>query len=288
MKPDQFPGLVQRFFADYLAAQRNLSVETRTGYRTTFRLLLRFLSQHQRCHIDQLTLGAFTPEAILAFLDHLERSRGNSIQTRNVRLAAIRTFVRFVLGQSAALDFLASGQRILAIPQKRCAKRVLGFMTREEIDAIFAATAQNTWSGRRDLLLFMLLYNTGARISEALKLRPIDLRERSVQLHGKGRKQREIPVREIQYRREVLVAVSGVLARRWIARRGRTGEVGCEGAVAVGFAAWWGSPELRASIPAMLCYATSRVGRGRGLLGLTPPQPQLRSFPELPALAAFG
>ena len=194
MKPADFPGLVQRFFADYLAAQRNLSVETQTGYRTTFRLLVRFLAQHQRCQIDQLALGAFTPEAILAFLDHLERSRGNSIQTRNVRLAAIRTFVRFVLGQSAALDFLASGQRILAIPQKRCAKRMLGFMSREEIDAIFAATDKGTWSGRRDLLLFTLLYNTGARISEALKLRPMDLRERSVQLHGKGRKEREVPV----------------------------------------------------------------------------------------------
>jgi hypothetical protein len=80
-------------------------------------------------------------------------------------------------------------------------------------------------------------------------------------------------LRGIQYRREVLVAVSGVLARRWIARRGRTGVAGCEGAVAVGVAAWLVSPELRASIPAMLRYATSRVGRGRGLLGLIPPQP---------------
>lgn len=194
MKLDDFFPLVQRFFAEYLAAQRNLSVETRTGYRTTFRLLLRFLSEHRRCQIDHLTLAAFTPEAILAFLDHLEQSRGNCVRTRNVRLAAIRTFVRFVLGQSAVLDFLASGQRILAIPQKRCAKRLLGFMTREEIDAILAATDQSTWSGRRDLLLFLLLYNTGARISEALQLRPIDLRDRSVQLHGKGRKAREIPV----------------------------------------------------------------------------------------------
>ncbi len=80
-------------------------------------------------------------------------------------------------------------------------------------------------------------------------------------------------LRGVQSNLDVLVAAFGVLARRWIARRGRTGEVGCEGAVAVGVAAWWGSPELRASAPTMLCYATSRVGRGRGLLGLTPPQP---------------
>jgi integrase len=194
VKPDPFPGLVQRFFADHLAAQRNLTVDTRTGYRTTFRLLLRFLSQHHRCPIDQLTLAAFTPEAILAFLNDLERSRGNCARTRNVRLAAIRTFVRFVLGQSAVLDFLSSGQRILAIPQKKFTKQLLGFMSPEEIDAILAATDQGTWSGRRDLLLFLLLYNAGARISEALQLCPKDLRDRSVQLHGKGRKNREIPI----------------------------------------------------------------------------------------------
>jgi site-specific recombinase XerD len=194
MKPDDFPGLVQRFFADYLAAQRNLTVETRTSYRTAFRLLLRFLSQYHGYPIDRLTLAAFTPEAILAFLAHLESSRGNLARTRNLRLAAIRAFVRFVLGQSTVLDFLASGQRILAIPQKKFAKRLPGFMSRDEIEAIFAATTQSTWSGRRDLLLFLLLYNTGARISEALKLCPKDLQDRSVQLHGKGRKNRVVPV----------------------------------------------------------------------------------------------
>jgi len=194
MKPNEFSALVQRFFSEYLTAQRNLSRETTTGYRTTFRLLLRFLSQHHRCPIDQLTLAAFAPEAILTFLDHLERSRRNCPRTRNVRLAAIRTFVRFVLGQSAALDFLAPGQRILAIPQKKATKRLLGFLTRQEIDAVLAAIDQTTWSGRRDLLLFTLLYNTGARISEALHLRPTDLHDRSVHLQGKGRKEREIPI----------------------------------------------------------------------------------------------
>jgi site-specific recombinase XerD len=118
MRPDDFPQLVQRFFAEYLAAQRNLSPHTRISYRNTFRLLLRYLAERHHRPIDQLTLGFLTPETVLAFLDHLERARGNTARTRNVRLAAIRTFVRFVLGQSAVLDFLASGQRILAIPSK--------------------------------------------------------------------------------------------------------------------------------------------------------------------------
>ena len=194
MKLDAFPGLTQHFFTGYLAAQRNLSAYTRISYRNTFRLLLRFLARHNRCGIDQLTLAGFTPESILAFLDYLEKSRGNTIRTRNVRLAAIRTFVRFVLGQSAALDFLANGQRILAIPQKNSPKPLLGFMTREEVAAVLAATDQTRWSGQRDLLLFMLLYNTGARISEALQLRGKDIHDRIVHLHGKGRKDRDVPL----------------------------------------------------------------------------------------------
>ena len=190
---DDFAGLVQRFFAEYLAAQRNLSPHTRLSYRNTFRLLLHFLAEQQRRSVDQLTLGALTPESILAFLDHLERTRRNSPRTRNVRLAAIRTFVRYVLG-TAALEFLGPGQRILAIPFKKSSRAALGFMTRDEINAVLAATDQTTWSGRRDLILFTLLYNTGARISEALQLRARDIHDDIVLLHGKGRKEREVPL----------------------------------------------------------------------------------------------
>ena len=192
-RTDDFAGLVQRFFAEYLAAQRNLSPHTRLSYRNTFRLLLHFLAEHHRRSIDQLTLAALTPEAILSFLDHLERTRRNSPRTRNVRLAAIRTFVRYVLG-TAALDFLGPGQRILAIPQKKSSRTPLGFMTREEIKAVLAAVDQSSWAGRRDLLLFTLLYNTGARISEALQVRARDVHDGVVHLHGKGRKDREVPL----------------------------------------------------------------------------------------------
>jgi integrase/recombinase XerD len=194
MKQNAFPELVQRFFTSYLAVQRNLSAHTQIGYRNTFRLLLQFLGKQHRRPVDQLSLGALTPEAILAFLDHLERSRGNSIRTRNLRLAAIRTFVRFVLGQSMVLDFLATGQRILAIPQKKSTQPLLGYMNRDEVAAVFAAIDRGTRSGQRDLLLFLLLYNTGARISEALQMRAKDFRDRSVHLHGKGRKDRQVPI----------------------------------------------------------------------------------------------
>jgi len=194
MPTEDLPELIQRFFTEYLTAQRNLSAHTRDGYRDTFRLLLPFLSRHYRCPVDQLTLAVLSPETVLAFLDHLETVRGNKARTRNLRLAAIRTFVRFILSRAVALDFIGVGHRLLGIPQKKSVKPMLGFMTREEIDAVLAATDQATRSGQRDHLLFTLLYNTGARISEALQLRPQDVRQRVVYLHGKGRKERSVPV----------------------------------------------------------------------------------------------
>lgn len=193
MKRNGFPDLLQRFFTEHLAAQRNLSGHTITAYRDTFRLLLTFWSTQRREPVDRLALEVLSPEVILGFLDHLERTRGNGVRTRNVRLAAIRAFARFAVGHTAP-DLFPHGHRILAIPLKRTPKPLMGFMTRDEVDAILAATNLSTWSGRRDHLLFSFLYNTGARISEALHLRPADLKDRVVRLHGKGRKERQVPL----------------------------------------------------------------------------------------------
>jgi len=194
MPPDQLPDLVQRFFTDYLVSQRNLSAHTRNGYRDTFRLFLSFLAHRLHRSPDRLTLDALSPATVLAFLQDLETTRGNCPRTRNVRLAAIRTFVRFVLGQRHGVNFIGSAHRILAIPQKKSVQPVLGFMTREEIDAVLEATDPATQSGRRDRLLFTVLYSTGARISEALQLRPQDLRDHAVHLRGKGRRDRTVPL----------------------------------------------------------------------------------------------
>jgi len=192
MNADPFPSLVQRFFAEHLRAQRNLSPHTVRGYRDSFRLLLRFLADYHRRPIDEITLGSFTPEAVLAFLDHLESARGNCVQTRNVRLASVRAFARFAAAQ-ATPELLAPAQRILSIPSKKAQRRQLGFMSRDEVAALIRATGKS-WSGQRDQLLFTLLYNTGARVSEALAIRPGDLHDRSVTLHGKGRKERSVPL----------------------------------------------------------------------------------------------
>lgn len=194
MNAVDFATLIERFFADHLQAQRDLSPHTIAAYRDTFKLLLTFLSSRDRSRIDQLTLDSFRPEAVLAFLEDLEGSRANTPRTRNVRLAAIRTFVRFVISQSPTSGFLRNAQRILSIPFKRSPVRLLGFLDRQQVNAVLSSTDDATWSGRRDRLLFLLLYNTGARISEALHIQARDLRERAVTLHGKGRKERIVPL----------------------------------------------------------------------------------------------
>lgn len=193
MNTPSFAALLQRYFAEHLRAQRNVSPHTLTAYADTFRLLLKFLSARFKKTIDQLTFAQLSPEAVLAFLDYLERERRNVIRTRNARLAAIHAFVRFALIESGP-DFVAQAQRILAIPFKRTVKPLLGFMNREEVNAMLAAIDTSSWLGRRDHLLFTLLYNTGARVSEILQVQPADVHDGAVRLHGKGRKDRTMPL----------------------------------------------------------------------------------------------
>ena len=193
MNSNLFATLIQRFFAEHLRAQRNLSSQTVAAYRDTFRLFLPFLSSHLRRSVDQLDLSAFSAEHVLAFLGYLERERGNCVRTRNARLAGLRSFGRFALAH-AGPEFLEAGNRILAVPMKRSPKPLLGFLTREEIKAILAACEDNSWIGRRDRALFTLLYNTGARVSEVIALRAGDAQGEIIRLHGKGRKDRAIPL----------------------------------------------------------------------------------------------
>jgi site-specific recombinase XerD len=132
---------------------------------------------------------------VLDFLDHLETERGNSVRTRNARLAAIHSFMRYAaVRDPASLPITA---RVLAIPAKRFDRPVLGYLSREQVAAILAAPDRRTWSGRRDAVLLATAYNTGARVSELVGLQIQDVlldRQAAVHLHGKGRKQRVIPL----------------------------------------------------------------------------------------------
>ncbi len=146
---------------------------------------------------------------VLGFLDHLETERGNSARTRNLRLTAIRSFMRYASLREPSL--LPVAQRVLAIPVKRFDRPVLGYLSRDEITAIIDAPDRSTWSGQRDAVLFAVLYNTGARVSEITRLHVADVlldRASSLLLHGKGRKERVVP----------LWKSTAAQLRRWLSR----------------------------------------------------------------------
>jgi site-specific recombinase XerD len=193
--PAQFSALVQRFFAERLLQQQAVSPKTIAAYRDTFRLLFGYAERHLGKPPAKLTLGDFDAELVLGFLAHLETERRNSVRTRNARLAAVRAFSRFAAVQCPPALMLI--QRILAIPMKRFDKPLLGFLSRDEVQALMTAIDTATWYGRRDRVLLKLLYNTGARVSELIGICVHDVEldiTPSVRLHGKGRKQRNVPL----------------------------------------------------------------------------------------------
>jgi len=195
MKALDLANLLPRFFSEHLVQQRNVSPQTVAAYRDTFRLFLRFLHGSHRQKPSQLSLHAFTAPVVLDFLSHLEQTSGNAIRSRNARLAAIRSFLHYA-SDLLGPDLPELTRRILAIPLKRHTRPMLGFLTREEVEAILATT-DCSWTGRRDQLLFQLLYNTGARVSEITAVRVRDVVSgncRQIQLHGKGRKNRIVPL----------------------------------------------------------------------------------------------
>lgn len=186
--------MLRRYFYEYLVSQRDLSPRTIGSYRDTFRLLLGFLERRYRIKPDAVCVDDFDAPRVLTFLDDLERRRGNTARTRNARRAAICSFLRY-----AATDplLLPVAQRVLAIPVKRFERASVGYLTREQIQAIVDSPDTTTFSGQRDRVLLMLLYNTGARVSElaGLRIQDVSLESRiSVHILGKGRKNRSVPL----------------------------------------------------------------------------------------------
>jgi len=187
--------LLQAFFSDRLQRQRRVSAHTVTAYRDTFRLLLGFAQSRVGRPPADLRVADLDVPLIVDFLHHLETSRHNTLRTRNARLAAIRSFFRF-----AALelpDHLHQIQRILAIPQKKPDRRLVGFLTRQEIETLLAMPDRTTWIGRRDATLLVVALHTGLRVSELIGLRTADVvltAAAHVRCIGKGRKERCTPL----------------------------------------------------------------------------------------------
>lgn len=183
------------FFHEWLGQQRNCSRHTILSYRDTWRLYLRYVAARLGKSVSALALADLTDDQVLAFLKHLETERHDTIGTRNCRLAAIRSFYRFV----ADREPLAAAQcaTVLRIPMKKTARAAVGYLDGEEVEAILRQPDRSTYEGQRDHALLALLYNTGARIQEALSLCPSAVRLASpahVKLYGKGRKERFSPL----------------------------------------------------------------------------------------------
>ena len=186
---------LQAFFTDRLIRQRHASVNTIAAYRDTLRLLLGYATTRTGLSPSQLDLADLDAPLIAGFLDHLEHERGNSVRTRNARLAAIHSLFRF-----AALthpEHAASISRVLAIPPKRFDRALISYLTDAEVDALLACCDQATWTGRRDHALLLLAVQTGLRISELTGLTRTDVHlgpGAHVACHGKGRKDRITPL----------------------------------------------------------------------------------------------
>jgi site-specific recombinase XerD len=214
MKTYALSAYLQRFFTERLGVQMKASPNTVASYRDTFRLLLRYAADRRKKGPTALQIADIDADLVGQFLADLEKTRGNGARSRNTRLAAIRSFFKYVAVNEPQL--LQHCQRVLAMPAKRHEKRPIDYLDREEIEAVIAAPDLTTWHGRRDRVILLLTLQTGLRVTELIMLTCGDIAlgpGAHVRCMGKGRKERATPIRKD----------SAKLVRNWLAeRRGKT------------------------------------------------------------------
>ena len=196
MNASTLPALLQRFFTDRLCGQLQASPNTIAGYRDTFRLLLRFASERRSQPPTRLRIEDLDTTLIGDFLAHVEAVRRNCARSRNTRLAAIRSFFRFVATNEP--EHALHCQKILTMPSKRYVRRSVDFIDRPEMEALLAAPDRSSWIGRRDHAILLLALQSGLRVSEMISLCCKDVvlgTGAHVRCEGKGRKQRCTPLR---------------------------------------------------------------------------------------------
>ncbi|MBM3712633.1 MAG: integrase [Actinobacteria bacterium] len=187
--------LLQNFFCQRLMLQRGASPQTIASYRDTFCLLFCYAKEIKKKEPASLVLSDINADFILEFLNYLEAKRENCQRTRNLRLAAIRSFMNYV-------SYLVPGSlsvisQVLAIPLKKFNRPSLEFLTRDEVEAIIETQNKLTFSAHRDFVMFMTMYNTGARVSEIISLKVSDINlegKAYIVINGKGRKKRAVPL----------------------------------------------------------------------------------------------
>lgn len=195
MKTNEFPRILSDFLLKELPAVRNQSANTITSYRDTYARLLGYFQNIVQINPEKIRICDLTAERITEFLNWLEHECGNSISTRNQRLAAIHSLFRYM--QLQAPEYLFQCQQVLAIPYKKADRKQVGYLSEEETKALLALPDTSVQKGRRDQALLTLLYDSGARVQELADLRVGDLRldvPAQVKLTGKGRKTRNVPL----------------------------------------------------------------------------------------------
>lgn len=186
---------MKRFFSHYLPIQKGLSITTIWAYRDAIKLLLCYAADTLRKSADELNVEEIEESLVLAFLDHLENARSCTPRTRNARLAAIRVFFSYIAREEPV--FALQCQRIRTIPLKRTEHKIIGYLEEQEMQALLDSVNVNSRTGIRDRALLLLLYNTGARVSEIVGIKATALHLQNsahVSLLGKGKKYRSCPL----------------------------------------------------------------------------------------------
>ncbi len=188
---------MQNFFSDHLPRLRGMSPNTVHSYRDCMVLLLQFIADQKQRSVTKLDIEDINADQVIAFLQMLEEKRHNSSSTRNIRLAAIHAFFRYLANHHP--EKLEHCQRVLTIPFKRSQSRIVEYLEYKEIEAVLAVVNRSTNDGNRDYVLLITMFNTGARVQEILDLKISDLQlEKPYQLRlvGKGHKERLCPLWE--------------------------------------------------------------------------------------------
>ncbi len=190
---NSFGNMVLGFFKDYLTNARGLAMNSVCSYSDCMRLLFNFVAEKLNIKVENLEMENITDEIIIDFLNHLEKGRNNLPQTRNQRLAIIKTFFSFIATKCPELIHIA--ERISKIAKKKVEQKIIQPMTEEELKDFFNSIDIDNTNGLRDLMIFRLMYNTGARVSEITNIKISDLSLDAggvLMLHGKGNKERVV------------------------------------------------------------------------------------------------
>ena len=195
-----FAKYLSRFLSQYLPHQRNTSAHTIASYRDCFLQFIHYMKKVKNVKVEKLTLEKLTRECVLDFLSWIRQERGCSVATRNYRLAAIHSFVRYL--QYEEIQNLEQWQKILSIKAMKTERKSINYLTTEGVRALLKQHDTTTSGGRRNLALLSLMYDTGARVQEIIDLTPdairIESKPYTIRLLGKGRKARIVPLLEEQ------------------------------------------------------------------------------------------